>query len=181
VPEMEESTLRSRLAGEGCKPPSGASVKSRGAERDGKGGLSVRQVWARKASESEPLMTCRKFMDDIKTGGAMRLRDESGGYLSTAQVVSGMEVARAWSGLWCGTWEPVVSITSCRSLGLVQPPGGREGEHQGAESPRWRVPMRGTGADRPVIALMPSNVGGAKGAGHPGLFGGQPPFGGMSR
>src|SRR5712691_9088634 len=35
-------------------------------------------------------------------------RDEPGGYPPTAQVVSGMEVARAWSGLRCGTCEPVV-------------------------------------------------------------------------
>lgn len=37
------------------------------------------------------------------------LREESGGYLLTAQVVSGMEVARAWSGLLRGTREPVAS------------------------------------------------------------------------
>ena len=34
--------------------------------------------------------------------------------------------------------------------------------------------MRGTGADRPVVAVKPGNAGGAKGAGHPGSFGGQP-------
>lgn len=133
MPEMEESTLRSRLAGEGCKPPSGASVKSRGAERDGKGGLPVRQVWAGKASESDPLMTCRKFMGDIKTEGAIRLRDEPGGYLSTAQVVSGIKVARAWSGLWCGTWEPVVSIVDCRSGGVCS----------ATRQPRGRTPRGG--------------------------------------
>ena len=33
-------------------------------------------------------------------------RDEPGGYLLTDQVVSGVEVARAWFRLWCGTWEP---------------------------------------------------------------------------
>ncbi len=33
-------------------------------------------------------------------------RDEPGGYLLTDQVVSGVEVARAWLRLWCGTWEP---------------------------------------------------------------------------
>ena len=142
---------------------------------------SVRQVWARKASESDPPMTCRKFMDDIETGRAIHVRDELGGNLSTAQAVSGIKVARAWSGLWHGTWEPVASIASCRSLGLVEPPGGREGGHQGAETPRWGVPMRGTGADCPVLAVRPGNAGGAKGAGHPGSVSGQPPVGGMSR
>ena len=181
VPVMEDPTLRTRPAGDGCKPPSGAPVKSRGAERDGKGGQSVRQVWARKTSESEPPMTCRKFRDDIRTDVAIQRRGEPGGNLSTAQAVSGIKVARAWSGRWHGTWEPVASIASRRSCGLVEPPGGREGERQGAESPRCRVPMRGTGADRPIGAMRPGNAGGAKGAGHLGSFGGQPPSGGMSR
>ena len=34
--------------------------------------------------------------------------------------------------------------------------------------------MRGTGADRPVVARNPGNAGGAKGLGHPGGNGGQP-------
>src|SRR5436189_6389526 len=34
--------------------------------------------------------------------------------------------------------------------------------------------MRGTGADRPVVAENPGNAGGAKGPGHPGVDGGQP-------
>jgi hypothetical protein len=126
-------------------------------------------------------MTCRKFSDDIKTGGAIHLRDEPGGDLSTAQAVSGIKVARAWSGRWQGTWEPVASIASSRSLGLLQPHGCREGERQGAETPRRRVPMRGTGADRPAVAMKPGNAGGAKGAGHPGSVAGQPPTGGRSR
>ena len=147
---MEEQTLRTRPAGEGCKPPPGASVKSRGAERDGKGGTRSRQVWARKASESEPPMTCRKLVGDVKTGGAIHLREEPGGNLPTAQAASGMKVARAWSGRWCGTWEPVAPIAGNRSLGLVQPPGCREGGRQGAETPRRRVPMRGTGSACPL-------------------------------
>jgi len=34
--------------------------------------------------------------------------------------------------------------------------------------------MRGTGADRPVVAQSPGNAGGAKGSGHPGVDAGQP-------
>jgi hypothetical protein len=45
--------LRGRPAGGGRKPPRGAPVKSRGAERRGKGALSARQVWITKASESD--------------------------------------------------------------------------------------------------------------------------------
>src|SRR5437870_12252219 len=53
-------------------------------------------------------MTRRKHMGDIETGRGVRARDEPGGCLLIGQVVSGVEVARAWSGLRCGTWEPVV-------------------------------------------------------------------------
>jgi hypothetical protein len=47
---------------------------------------------------------------DIETGSGSLARDEPGGDLSTAQVVSGMEVARARFRLWCGTWEPVAPM-----------------------------------------------------------------------
>ena len=50
----------------------------------------------------------------------------------------------------------------------------REGGPQAAETARGRVPMRGTGTDRLVVAMKPGNAGGAKGAGHPGSSGGQP-------
>ncbi len=93
MPVMEGPILRSRLAGGGCKPPQGASVKSRGAERCGKGGQSARQVWAKKMSESEPPMTCRNHRDDTETGCVRFTRDELGGYLFTARAVPGMEVA----------------------------------------------------------------------------------------
>jgi RNA-directed DNA polymerase len=41
--------------------------------------------------------------------------------------------------------------------------------------------MRGTGADRPVVAMRPGNAGGAKGTGRPGSLGGQPPWVGGAR
>lgn len=46
-------------------------------------------------------------MDGIETGVELLPRDEPGGCLLTGQVVSGVKVARAWSGLSCGTREPV--------------------------------------------------------------------------
>jgi RNA-directed DNA polymerase len=61
--------LRGRPAGGGRKPPRGAPVKSRGAERRGDGALSARQVWITKASESEPPMKCRKRIGDIQNRG----------------------------------------------------------------------------------------------------------------
>ena len=38
------------------------------------------------------------------------LRDEFGGYLSTARAVAGTKAARAWLRLFCGTWEPAVPM-----------------------------------------------------------------------
>ena len=84
-------------------------------------------------------MTCRKFMGDIETGGAIHPRDEPGGNLPTAQAVSGIKVARAWSRRWCGTWEPIASMLSSRAMG-GKPPGCRKGGRQGAEPPRRRTP-----------------------------------------
>ena len=69
----------------------------------------MRQVRAKKANASEPLMTCRKRRDDIKTEESRYLGSSLGETLLTAQVVSGIKVARAWLRLWCGTWEPVAS------------------------------------------------------------------------
>jgi retron-type reverse transcriptase len=61
--------LRGRPAGGGRKPPRGAPVKSRGAERRGDGALSARQVWITKASASEPPMKCRKRIGGIQNRG----------------------------------------------------------------------------------------------------------------
>jgi hypothetical protein len=62
-------------------------------------------VGPEKANASEPLMTCRKLLDDIKTEAEAVSRDERGGSLLTARAVSGMKVARAQSGLHNGTGE----------------------------------------------------------------------------
>jgi hypothetical protein len=128
----------------------------------------MRQVRTEKANVSEPLLKCRKRSDDIRTGVQLLPRDESGGYLSTALVVSGMKVARARFRLRCGTWErlaPIRSVPCWRDR--------REGGPQAAETVRGRVPMRGRRADRPVVAVMPGNAGGAKGTGCPGSVGDQ--------
>jgi hypothetical protein len=118
---------------------------------------------------SEPLLKCRKRSDGIETGVQLLPRDESGRYLSTALVVSGMKVARARFRRRCGTWErlALIPLAACWS-------GRREGGPQAAETVRGRVPMRGRRADRPVVVVIPGNAGGAKGAGCPGSFGEQP-------
>jgi retron-type reverse transcriptase len=166
------SALRDRPAGGGPKPPQAASVKSRGGERCGHGAPRARQVRAGKASESEPPMTCRKRIDDIETGRESFSRDEPGGDLLTAQAVSGIKAARALLRLWCGTCEPVAPTPT--AVQWTEVPRPREGGPQAAGTARGRVPTWGTGTDRLVVATMPGNAGGAKGAGHPGSFDGQP-------
>jgi hypothetical protein len=96
-------------------------------------------------------------------------RDESGGCLLTGQVVSGMKVARARFRRRYGTWEPVAPAAPAGCW-----TGWPKGVPQAAETVRGRVPVRGTGADRLVVVVMPGNEGGAKGPGCPGPFGGQP-------
>src|SRR6266581_4601695 len=94
-----------------------------------------------------------------------------GGDLLAGQVTSGIKVARAWLRLLYGTREPGASI-----WGNTQRRRGeaREGELQAEEAARGRVPKRGTGTGRPVVARKPGNAGGAKGARYPGGFSSQP-------
>jgi hypothetical protein len=129
---------------------------------------------SREGNVSEPLMKHRKRLDDIEAGGLQSLRDEPGGCLLIGQAVSGVEAARARLGLWCGTWEPVV-VRARLASGAGRTCGGSgAGDLQAAETARGRVPGRGAGADRLVVAVMPGNAGGAKGTGCPGRPAGQP-------
>ena len=129
----------------------------------------MRQVGAGKANVSEPLLKRRKRSGVIKTGVQSLPRDEPGGCLLTGQVVTGVKVARARFRHQHGTWEPVAptALAGCQS-------GRPKGVPQAAETARGRVPVRGTGADRLVVAVRPGNAGGAKGTGCPGSLGGQP-------
>lgn len=119
-------------------------------------------------------MTCRKRIDGGETEVESLPRDEPGGDLLIGQVLPGMKVARSGSGRLCGTYEPVAPILL--RLGLW-----REGDPQVAESTRSRVPMRGTGTDRRVVAVMSGNADGAKAPGCPGVVVGQLPVGRRSR
>jgi hypothetical protein len=117
-------------------------------------------VWITKASESEPLMRRRKRIGDIETRVESLLWDEPGGCLLIGQVVSGVKVARAWSGLSCGTREPVAptgwsasgAVVACGRLSRARTSssGNCEGEsscagHRGGPS---RISDEG-----PVIGL----------------------------
>jgi hypothetical protein len=169
--------LRSRPAGGGSKPPQAAPVKHRGGERCGKGVQKGVRYESRRRTTVNRRRSVEKNLDDVKTEDVPLPWDKPGMDLRTAQAASGIKAARARLRLSCGTWEPAAS-----TLGRTGRMSGRtrEGDPQAAETARGRVPERGAGTDRPVVARKPGNAGGAKGAGYPGLFGGQP-RGGRSR
>ena len=129
----------------------------------------MRQVRAGKANVSEPLLKRRKRSGVIRTGVQSLPREEPGGCLLTGQVVTGVKVARARFRRWHGTWEPVAPMVLAGCWA-----GQSKGVPQAAGTARGRVPVRGTGADRLVVAVRPGNAGGAKGTGCPGSLGGQP-------
>ena len=53
----------------------------------------TRQVRVKETSGSEPLMTCRKGRDDVKTGRELLAQEKPGRNLFTGQAASGMKVA----------------------------------------------------------------------------------------
>ena len=121
VSGMAGVSLMRRYAGDGGRSsvvavqaeatnhPQTAAVKSCGGKRCGKRRACERvRCDPMKANVSKPWMTCRKLLDDIKSGSVTLARDEPGGCLFIDQVVSGIYAARAWVGLLHGTWEPVV-------------------------------------------------------------------------
>ena len=119
---------------------------------------------SRRRAKVIPPMKCRKRRDDVKTGVESLPRDQPGGSLLTGQVVPGVKAARAWSGLWCGTREPVAPMgrpASGAVLSCGRSPGART---PSSRSARGRVVMRGTGADRPVEGLAVPGGDGAGGA-----------------
>ena len=111
-----------------------------------------------KASESEPLKTCRNAPDDIKTRSTSWSWDKPGGDLSTAQAVSGMEVARARVRLLCRTWEPVVSretgscSTERRPALPGKAPSGRNRKESCTDA-RHRGGPPGSSDEGPVMGL----------------------------
>jgi hypothetical protein len=118
------------------------------------------QVWITKANASKPLVKCRKSIGDIKTRACDWFWDESGGCLLTGQVVSGMKVARAWSGLLCGTWEPVapcprVASGACiglRSFVEARTPSSRNCEGESSDAGHRGGPTRSSD-EGPVMGL----------------------------
>ena len=136
----------------------------RGGERSRKRRDETRQVRAGKTNESEPLLTCRKLRNVIETRLQSLVWDEPGG----------------WPAMLPGWWpaprrrEP--SAGSCTERGNLSP--RCQGRPPSGRPTRSRVPMRGEGADGPVVAMKPGNAGGAKGSNSPASGTGQPVTGG---
>jgi len=127
-----------------------------------------RQVWVRKASGSEPLMTCRNGLQWRRNRGETWVPGQVWGEPADCpdgvRHVGGASLIRALAR----------NVRTCRPDTVPGVCWGREGVSQAAHTVRGRVPSRGTGADRLVVVMKPGNAGGAKGTGHPGLLGGQP-------
>jgi hypothetical protein len=111
----------------------------------GKGRARPGQVRTVESNASEPLMTCRKRRNGVETGRESLSRDQSGGNLSTAQAASGMEAARTWSRLLCGTWEPVTSM-------LREPRKGKPPERVSTDA-RYRDGATCSSEEGPVMGL----------------------------
>ncbi len=112
-------------------------------------------------SASEPSdETSKANIIDIKSESCSVTRDQSGRYLEygpfDVRCRGGMSLVQAV--LW--------NTGTCRF--------DAKGDVQVAKTTRTRVPMRSTGAEQLVVALSPSNAGGAKGLRHSATFTGQP-------
>jgi hypothetical protein len=116
-----------------------------------KGGEILRQVWTRKANESEPLMRRRKGMSVIETRIRMNPRDKArkGPVYGPGGDRRRSGASRVQALVW--------------NVGTERPDA--KGEVRGDEPRRASVPMRDDGADRSVVAMKPGNAGGAKGTG----------------
>ena len=144
--------LRGRPAGGGRKPPQAAAVKSRGGERCGNGAPLSASGVGQEGERERSADDVSKPLDDIETGSGGPARDEPGGSLLIGQVVSGMEVARAWPGLWCGTWEPVVprsraasgAVWACGRFVEARTSSGGNREGQSSDAGHRGGPSRGS-------------------------------------
>jgi hypothetical protein len=101
-------------------------------------------------------------------------REQPGRNLSTAQAVSGTQVARAWLGLCYGTWEPVALnedgwlVQPSGTAGLGLPARPSKGDPQAVDQQEAEYRRQRTGTDHLVVAVKPGNAGRAKGVGRPG-------------
>jgi len=141
----ESKTPRDRLTGAGLKSPLAAVVKSHGRERRRKRpGIRPGQMSDREMNASEPLTTCRKRRDEVKTGGKLLTRDQHG--RSLFRTV--WPPARRWHDpvVWqlCGTWEPSAPMPTERSKQMTCEDRSREAARRdGSARSSDEVPDKG--------------------------------------
>ena len=82
---------------------------------------------------SEPLLNCRKRIDDIETRVQLLPWDKPGGCLLTGLVVSGTKVARARFRLQRGTWERLAPVVSAGCWTGRREGGSKQRKLRGAE------------------------------------------------
>lgn len=103
-------------------------------------------------SKSEPLITYREYLNDVKTGQDSLAQDKARGHLITDLVgiryEGGMILSQAF----------VRNVRTCRL--------DAKGETQAEHIARARVPMLGTGAEQSVVVMKLGNASGAKGLCH---------------
>ena len=140
----------------------GEAVNHREVRRSRAGVLSVAEkarrervrCGSRRRAKAIPPLKCRKRIGDIQNRG--RVVAPGLAWRVPADWPGGCPawmVARAWSGLWCGTREPVAPMGRPAS-GAVWSCGWSSGARTpSSRSARGRVVMRGTGADRPVVVM----------------------------
>jgi hypothetical protein len=101
---MADSVPRSYMRDEGMAPRAGLQeqapnslklrwLRARVVSVKEKARRRLCQVRFKETSASEPLMRCRKYMDDVKTGSYLYPRISSWGSLLTARAASGIKVA----------------------------------------------------------------------------------------
>ena len=118
----------------------------------------MRQVGIGKASESEPLLTCRDLGMTSKPGRPTGVRDEPGGCPLIGQAVSGMKAARARSAASARNLGRQASTLSsgatARWLGSARgsAPGGRDREALSTVARLAGGPARSSG-EAAVIAV----------------------------
>lgn len=108
--------------------------------------------------------TCRNSTDDVKTGFGRWPGISS----MTTSLLIERHPALRWRELAAGI---------SRERGNLSP--RCQGRSSSGDPIRARVPMRGTGADRPVVATKVANVTGAKGSNHSAVNLDQPVMGGV--
>jgi hypothetical protein len=132
---------RNRLAGACFKPPSAAVVKSPGRERRRKGVAMTKSGIRQQEDCKEPLLKCRKQLEDAKTAVALRLRDRLRGNLSTGGAASGMRGGLSLpTRRLSGTWEPESSMLTEKPQ--VEIPRGREYGYGGSGTEQRGVAMK---------------------------------------